>query len=64
MKTNWLHPEMLLQITFPSCMTRHPKTHQRSVNTEDEDYRLLMADLMASLSQKHKKQPRGTIKVS
>lgn len=45
MKTNWgksqLPPEILLQTTFPFCITWHPKTHQHSVNTGDEDYWLV-----------------------
>lgn len=45
MKTNWgksqLPPEILLQTTFPFCITWHPKTHQHNVNTGDEDYWLV-----------------------
>lgn len=32
---------VLLQKTFPFCITWHPKTHQHSVNTGDEDYWLI-----------------------
>ena len=72
METNWVKSQLLPEILLPTTplllrdMTsrkKNKKTHQRSVNTGDGDYWLVIADLIVSLSQKgkkkKKKQPGG-----
>lgn len=67
METNWVKSQLLPEILLPTTplllrdMTsrkKNKKTHQRSVNTGDGDYWLVIADLIVSLSQKGKKKKK------